>query len=249
MPSVDDFALSPKGNEDEERDERIGEKPTSRKVTRDSSFAERRVKAEALLHQNPKIRWTMYHVLERCSDGAAHPLAELEDFVAAQPGFEGTKIAPYFAVKWLEEAFALEELYLDADGKVFTADDVAPLSEDEFDDLVAQFAYRSTDVGEAILEQFAPRTALLDLFEEEGEIHKRIYLKILEFTREPRNFAEIDHLIRPSSAYIDALNENANLSPVYFLDKLAFVGGIVFEGRWKTTREGEKLLEEEKAEK
>lgn len=227
----------------EDEDEHIGEKTAVQAVTRFSSFAERRRKAEALLHQNPDYRWTLYHVLEKCNDGAVHPLAELEAFVAAQPDFAGPHHAPYFPIAWLEQSFALEECYLDADGRVYTWDDVEPLTEDQFDDLVAQYAYRTTEVGADMLEQFAPQNAIRMLMGESGS-RRDIYLDLLRFARTPRNPGELDWHVRTSDAFATERALNDKITPVAFLDKLAGAGGLTFDNGWRTTKEGEDLLEQ-----
>ena len=231
----------------EEEDEHIGEVAGVEKVTRFSSFAERRVKAEALLHRNPDYRWTLYHVLEHCNDGAIHPLPELEQFVAAQPDFAGSHHAPYFPIAWLERAFALEECYLDANGKAYFWEDVEPLTEDEFDDLVAQYAYRTTDVGADVLAQFAPQEAIRVLLGE-SEARRSIYLDLLTFARTLRNPGEIDWHVRTSDAFAAVRAENEDITPVAFLDKLAGAGGLTFDNGWRITKEGEDLLEQMEAE-
>ena len=225
---------------EDDDNERIGEK-TEAAVTRDSSFQDRRAAAENLIEQNPKIRWALYHVLAHCSDRKPHRLDELERFVADEPGFLKLKLAPYFPVHWLEEAFALEELYVDAEGRALTADDVAPLSEDEFDDLIVQYAFRITDVGNEILQQFSPIDAMRELLNE-GAHRRSIYLDILEFACEPRGVSDIDRLLRDNEDFAAVKAQNANMAPTVFLDRLASVGGLVYDGGWRTTQEGKELL-------
>ena len=214
---------------------------TERERPAELSFDAKLERASTLLHHNRAYRPAFRAIIRRC-DGSVCPLDELEELVGALPGYEKLKQPPYFPIHWLAEAYALEELYLDAEGAAHTADELAGLSEDEFDDLVTAFAYRTTEVGRAVAEQFAPQKKTARLLEDEPERYD-LYIELLEFLEETRTFAQIGTLLRDRPIPASPLAENASPKPSVLVDKLEEAGAIAFDGGWHITSEGKELLD------
>ena len=119
-------------------------------------------RASVLFQHNPGFRQAFLRILQRCRDEAVE-LANLEATVEEVPGYPKLKQPPYFPIRWLHETGALEELYLDSDGRLHDGAEVAELDEDAFDDLVVAFAYRTTELGSKLAERFSPRNRLAQL--------------------------------------------------------------------------------------
>ena len=187
-------------------------------------------RARELLEHNPNYRLVFYRILRHCQDGA-RPLDELEEFVDGQPGYAQLKQPPYFPIHWLEQAFALEEMYLDAEGGLHAAGELAELGEDEFDDLVAQFAFRTTDVGRVLADQADPESRLRQILGESGE--KIVPGVLFEFRQKLQS--DTDH-------------PGATTYPGVYVDKLAEAGAIAFDDGWVVTDEGRGLLQVSSAE-
>ncbi len=205
------------------------------------SFDEKLARANTLFRHNRAYRPAFLAVLRQC-DNEVRELSELEELIEAVPGYKRNKQPPYFPIRWLAEAYALEELYIDNDGNALSAEDIEELSEDEFDDLVAAYAYRSTEIGQIISEKFAPKTRTAALFEKESS-RRDIYLQVLRFVQEKKNFGQIEHLIHDQVAAQPATPDGKNPQSSVFIDELEEAGAITFNGGWIITDEGKELLD------
>ena len=205
------------------------------------SFDEKLARANTLFRHNRAYRPAFLAVLRQC-DNEVCELSELEELIKVIPGYKSNKQPPYFPIHWLEEAYALEELYIDNDGNVLSAEDIEELSEDEFDDLVAAYAYRSTEIGRTVREKFAPETQTAALFENEPS-RRDIYLQVLRFVQEKKNFGQIEHLIHDQVAAQPATPDGKKPQSSVFIDELEEAGAITFNGGWIITDEGKELLD------
>jgi hypothetical protein len=205
------------------------------------TFEEEYEKAQQVIQQNPKFKQVFIRLLQKCSQ-EPHRLDELEPFVQMQPGYEMLNQPPFFPIHWLEQSFMFEELFLDAEDNLYTQADLEGLSEDEFDDLITQYAFQTTEVGLAIMKEYDPKQRLSALFGETPE-RAEIYLDVLNLATTKRSLAEIDRRIRASDAF-ESLRSDAEvpLTPGMFVDKLAASGGIVFDKGWVITEEGKELI-------
>lgn len=204
------------------------------------TFEEKVRKAETLLKHNPSFRHIFRHILEHCENEAVL-LAELEDFVENQPHFATLKTPQYFPIHWLVEAFALEELYVTEDGNLLTAEDVAQLSEDEFDDLIVTYAYRTTQAGIEAAHRFSPSRKLAQLLNDEPD-RSSTYLELLHFLEEKKSFASIEALLRNRAVLQDTSRDGVKLQPSLFVDKLEATGAITYDSGWRITPEGKEML-------
>ena len=198
-------------------------------------------RARTLLQHNPSYTRVFLNVLGAC-DGTAHTLGSLEETIAAMPSYEKLKNPPFFPVHWLHQAFALEEMYLDAQGNLLSAADVAGLDEDAFDDLVAQYAYRTTETGRAVALEFSPARRIQRLLLDEP-VRRDTYIELMGFMRQKRSFSEVEALLRGREILSFSAEDGVTVQPSMFVDKLESVGAIAFDGGWETTKEGKELLE------
>ena len=198
-------------------------------------------RGRTLFLHNPAYTRVFLDTVAAC-DGTVRTLDELEERIAALPGYAKHKNPPYFPVSWLRDAGALEELYLDAEGKLYEAKDVEALDEDAFDDLVVQYAYRTTENGRTLADEFSPARRLAGLLDREPA-RRETYLALLEFLREKRIFPEVEHFLRGRGLQTLTAEDGTLLQPSLFVDKLGETGAIEFDGGWTITTEGKELLD------
>ena len=108
--------------------------------------------------------------------------------------------------------------------------------------MVAGFAVLTTAVGEQVREDFAPERRLRSLFEEHPH-RTEAYLDVMDFCRKPRAYQEVRDLLQGRDVL--SLTRNADgqpLQPSFFVDMLERSGGLVWNGGWKVTKQGEALL-------
>lgn len=205
------------------------------------TFEENVQRTETLLKHNPSFRHVFRRILKQCENGAVI-LSDLEELVANQPNYAALKTPPYYPIHWLNETFALEELYLNEQGVLLTADDVTGLSEDEFDDLVVTYAYRTTDIGTEAARRFSPNEKLKQLLKDEQD-RTSTYLEVLHFLeKEKKSFASIEALLRNRPVLQNTSRDGVKLQPSLFVDKLEATGVIAYDGGWCLTPEGKEML-------
>ena len=136
--------------------------------------------------RNPLQRELFYKVLSFCQE--SKPLREIEQMVMALPGFERTSANAYHFIAVMENAGGLERFELDDEGDVVDDARKAGLTEDEIDDLVAEYAFMTTPAGQAVVEQHTPRARIIELL---GLVPERrdTYIELMEFlAEEPRTY-------------------------------------------------------------
>ncbi|MEM2369888.1 MAG: hypothetical protein QXH51_03155 [Candidatus Bathyarchaeia archaeon] len=66
-----------------------------------------------------------------------------------------------------------------------------------------------------------------------------IYREILKFCREPKTKDEIERFVLEN---LQATYEKTKVWPAYFIWELEKTGGLRWEGKWKTTEMGLKII-------
>jgi len=194
-----------------------------------------------LLYSNPLNRPALYRILRAC-EMQDRRLNELEDWIQQQPEFTKATQPPFYLIQWLVDASALLELELDAEGNTISPEQKAGLSQDEQDDLIEDYAYRITLIGQAVLAEFDPAIRVRALLEEVPE-RADTYLELLDFLRQRHSYSEVDDLLRGRDILMfGRAADDRPIQPSVFIDKLAAVGGIAWTNGWKITEEGEELL-------
>ena len=200
-----------------------------------------RQKAVTLFQHNPNYLNAFLLIVDAC-DGEAVALSELEARVAEVPSYEKLKQPPFFPVHWLFEVGCLEELYLDEEGQLINQKAIAQLTEDEFDDLVFEFAYRTTELGRTVRKEFSPKTRLAVLFGDEPD-RVAVYEDLLRFLYEKKSFAQIEALLRNRPELATTSRDGVKLQPSLFVDKLSATGAIAYHEGWQITEEGKEMVE------
>ena len=119
------------------------------------------------------------------------------------------------------------------------------LTEDEVDDLVAGYAFMTTAVGLAVVEQHTPRARIIELLNLVPE-RADTYIELLDFcSEEPRTYSEISQLLKGRPALVRIVDgEPQTMQPSVFVDKLEAAGGMVWRDGWVLTDEGRAYLAE-----
>lgn len=207
-------------------------------------FEARLAKLEATVTRHPLHREILYRTLGFCQQ--ARSLAEIEDQIASYPEFGRAVQDQYHLICALEAAGGLTRTPLDAQGEPVTPEQLEGLTEDEADDLVATYAFATTDVGAALVEQHAPRARLVELM---GIVPEReeTFLELMAFIEEkPRTYREICDLLKGRPALIREIDGGRTqvMQPSVFLDKLEAAGGVEWNDGWVLTDEGRDFLDE-----
>ena len=197
--------------------------------------------------RNPLQRELFYKVLSFCQE--SKPLREIEQMVMALPGFERTSANAYHFIAVMENAGGLERFELDDEGDVVDDARKAGLTEDEIDDLVAEYAFMTTPAGQAVVEQHTPRARIIELL---GLVPERrdTYIELMEFlSEEPRTYNEVTQLLdgRDVLWHLDSKGNPELMQPSVFLDKLHDAAAIEWQQGWQLSEEGRAYLEELKS--
>lgn len=197
--------------------------------------------------RNPLQRELFYKVLSFCQE--SKPLREIEQMVMALPGFERTSANAYHFIAVMENAGGLERFELDDEGDVVDDARKAGLTEDEIDDLVAEYAFMTTPAGQAVVEQHTPRARIIELL---GLVPERrdTYIELMEFlAEEPRTYNEVTQLLggRDVLWHLDSKGNPELMQPSVFLDKLHDAAAIEWHQGWQLSEEGHAYLDELKS--
>ena len=194
--------------------------------------------------RNPLQRELFYKVLAFCQE--SKPLRDVEQMVMGLPGFERASTNAYHYIAVLENAGGLERFELDDEGDVVDAERKAGLTEDEVDDLVAEYAFMTTPAGQAVVEQHTPRARLIELLNLVPE-RRDTYIELLEFlSEEPRTYNEVCQLLvgRDVLWHLDSKGNPEQMQPSVFLDKLHDAAAIEWNQGWQLSEEGHAYLDE-----
>jgi hypothetical protein len=158
------------------------------------------------------------------------------------PEFAKATQPPYALIEWLLDAKAIEQHDLDEQGIEVTDEQKAGKSEDEIDDLVADYAFQTNEVGLAVIAEFKPLNRLAGLLESVPERYDT-YREVLEFLRVRRSMLEVDNLLRGRDILMSGRNpDDRPMQPSVFIDKLAAAGAILYNEGWQLSIDGEEFL-------
>ena len=205
----------------------------------DASFVAAR-KTVDLLRSNAVNRPTLYRILELTDDMVALP--QLEAVIQEMPEYATATQPPYCLVEWLVDAGALQRFDLDAEGAVIDDARREGLSEDELDELVADYAFQLTEPGRIAREHFDPRSQARDLFSGQP-LRKDAYLETLSFVQQRRSLLEIDRHLRDASLL--CLEDGETIQTSSVMGKLADIGAVTFDRGWLITADGARILEDD----
>lgn len=193
--------------------------------------------------RHPLNREILYKALAYCRE--ERPLRDAEDYIASLPQFDLATQNQYYMLMSLVKSHGLEFIERDDDGNIVTPEMKECLTEDEADDLVATWSFKTTEVGDYFVEYNKPGARLVDLLNLVPE-RADTYAELLEFVgAEPRTYGQIESLLqgRPAlETIIDGRHET--MQPSVFVDKLERAGALVWNKGWTLTEEGKEFLQD-----
>lgn len=212
-------------------------------VPRELSFDEKFEQLKRVVCKQPSHREIYYKILDSCQQRQI--LSDLENEIADYPEFKLATFDQYLLITILEKNFGLSRIELDEDMQVVLSDQKEGLDEDEIDDLVAYYAFETTEVGRAFVKDYDPKGRLAQLFDLVPG-RKQTYLDVMEFCQEQkRTYKDIEQLLQGKDVlWLGREGAQQALQPSVFVDKLERAGGIVWSDGWQITNRGRELLEE-----
>ena len=194
-----------------------------------------------LVNAAPLHREIYLKVLNFCKERRL--LREVEEVVAGLPGFATVAQSPYRLIRDLVDEGGLDWIDLDADGVPLTPQRTAGLTDDQVDDLVADFAVETTAAGADAAETLSPERRLDALLQRVPERHQA-FVDVLAFCEEPRSFAAVQGFLDQAGVLGVLRAENGQpLQASFFVDMLERAGALVWDGAWCATDAGRALLD------
>ncbi|MDR2492293.1 MAG: hypothetical protein LBD25_02365 [Coriobacteriales bacterium] len=206
-----------------------------------AGLEERTSRLNKVVNRNPTHREIHYKTLRYClTQRLEH---EVEEHIASFPEFGYASQSPYHLLSFLVESGGIDVIELDHDGLPIAPERVSGLSEDEHDDLVAQYSYKTNDAGERLVEQMSPKNRLEELLGIVPDYYET-YIEVLGFLQERHDLGSIDTLLRGRDVLMAGRDpDDRPIQPSVFIDKLEKAGGIYWENGWLITSEGKELLD------
>lgn len=185
-----------------------------------------------------------HRILGECLEMKELPY--LENLIASYPEFSQATLSQYHLIQILVKHYGLELIYLDDEGNIIQPEQLEGLDEDEQDDLIAQEAYLTTDVGRTYYEATLPSKRIRELFEEEP-YRAQAFRDILEYCKgDLRSYMDISNLLEGRDVLVMEVNgQSQKIQPSVLIDRLNRAGALIWEDGWKTTEEGEEFIREE----
>jgi hypothetical protein len=234
----DTVSENPEKSDDLDEPVAIGGEKTEQKPSQDLgelSFEERLRTLEEVVCRNPQNREIHYKTLKYLDEFRVLP--DVEGFIQACPEFSSATQSPYFLLLFLIKGGGIDCFELDCNGAIIHEGQKAGLDEDQLDDLIAQFAYQSNEVGRTFVNSFSPENRLHKLLQESPDYHDT-YLEILQFLTEKQSMANIDTLLRGRDVLMaNREPDDRPVQPSVFIDKLEKVGAIYWDSGWTTSPE------------
>ena len=208
------------------------------------TFEEKFDRLGTAVTRHPLYREILYKVLGFCVEERL--LRDVEEEIATYPEFPSASQNQYFLINILVKAGGLDFIERDDGGRRVLPEDKEGLTEDEIDDLVATYHYRTNDVGLAFLKEYSPTSRLVDLLTLAPE-RTQTYIDVLEFVRGgTRKMSEIEDLLKDREIGTMVNGRFELIKPSVFVDKLEHAGVLVWDSGWKLSKEGEEYLDEMK---
>lgn len=196
-----------------------------------------------VISKHPLNSEIMHKTLKYCTEERL--LADVEREIASFPEFSRATQNQYHMVSTLVKAGGLDFIERDEAGNLVTPERKAGLTEDEIDELVATWSYRTTELGNAAVADRTPFARFAELVDYTAE-RKSAYIDVLKFVAEaPRSIKEVEALLegRPEMQAM-VYGRMETLKASVFVDKLGRAGVLVWDGKWRLTQEGEEILAE-----
>ena len=203
--------------------------------------------SEKLLKSNPNARQILLWTLDRCRDRLVD-LSTLETEIQQQDTYTPACPEPFFVVQWLVDAKALQAFNIDSCGNIINDEALRAdgLSDDDIDDIIASYAYTTTNEGWAAAQKYTTSSQMKQLLETYPEAAD-VLLSSLSFFRSPRSLYEVGKFLEATlnEEQVSKLASLAN--PSVLVNKLSNASAIEFiDHRWRLSTLGRRFLEEAK---
>lgn len=190
---------------------------------------------EASISRNPMHREIYLKTIRFCE--MRENLGAVESEIADYPEFAYAAQTPYALIMHLVTCGALVQIPLDEEGREVTSERAAGLSEDELDDLVADYALEATEAGTAATDALRPENRLGKMVRTHADVEDEL-LDLLEFCERPRQLAEIDAELRRLEG--EGAGHDPRTAGV-LIDLLERAGGVCWHDSWETTSTGRRF--------
>lgn len=117
----------------------------------------------------------------------------------------------------------------------------APQPADQAEDQPVDYVLYTTDAGREALAQFDPKSRFDELLGGEPEAYLELYARVLDICsgEDGATRAQIERDLKGHPA----LECPKRIYPEYFISKLETIGGLSWDGAWRTTEAGARILE------
>lgn len=117
----------------------------------------------------------------------------------------------------------------------------APAPQPEQADQPVDYVLYTTDAGREALAQFDPKSRFDELLGGEPEAYLELYARVLDICSgdDGATRAQIERDLKGHPA----LENPKRIYPEYFISKLETIGGLSWDGAWRTTEAGARILE------
>lgn len=196
-----------------------------------------------LIKYNPLLKKPLLCTLSLCEEGEITDRLALE-CAAQEVWSDDYRQSPEVSIDILIRNGALTEQVF-VDGAVYDGalEDIQ-LDETIPDDAVAEVCINMTEIGQHLLNAYAPETTLQTLLREKPQYHE-VFLTALKTCDSECGCSRTDlesalNEMPPLQPNPDTLRRE--VYPQYFIDALEAAGGIVWQGAWRTTDVGKAAL-------
>lgn len=112
---------------------------------------------------------------------------------------------------------------------------------DQAEDQPVDYVLYTTDAGREALAQFDPKSRFDELLGGEPEAYLELYARVLDICsgEDGATRAQIERDLKGHPA----LESPKRIYPEYFISKLETIGGLSWDGAWRTTEAGARILE------
>lgn len=190
----------------------------------------------------PLHRELLLEILAYCAQ--RRRLEDIEKQVMASPFYPQAVRSPFSLIAELEQQGALERFEVDTEGCEVTDERKAGLTEDEVDDLVADYEFAVTPDGARVAQECASSARIERVCSSDGV--RRASAALLGFLQQqPKTAAQLDAFCRKDPDACSLAGEGLLASQL--LDALEKAGAVVWSGGWTLTDAGKRWLEGKEA--
>lgn len=138
-----------------------------------------------------------------------------------------------------QNAHALLRIMVDCGGvDAVEVPEPAYVPGEEKQDRPIDYTVQTTAAGRAALERFEPTKRFGDVLRDEPAAYAQTYAAVLACCEGGTTKAAIERALEGDPA----LSDPKQVYPSYFISKLETVGGLAWDGSWKTTDAGRQML-------